>query len=105
MKFIIHENRLQEIMNYFLDTFLESKTFSQFDNFIVISDIGDFDNENYTYPEHMEYDYEDGRLWISLFFLNYFIDTFGVKDFEVAQKYISDWFEGKFNVKVKYTQS
>lgn len=104
MRYLISENRLQEIMNYFLDTFLESKTSSQFDNFIVISDIGDFDNENYTYPEHMEYDYEDGRLWISIIFLDYFKDTFGIKDSEAAQKYISDWFSNKFGVKINYVQ-
>jgi len=45
----------------------------------------------------------DGRLWINRKFLLAFVDLFGF-DVIQAQEIISDWFEKRFNVVVKFQE-
>ena len=52
----------------------------------------------------MEYDYEDGRLYINSSFGHGFSDLFFNND-EEAYKFMSEWFENKFDVFVEYTQT
>ena len=52
----------------------------------------------------MEYDHTDGRLWVNSSFGRGFSDLFFPNDDE-AYKFISEWFEWKYGVDVKFTQS
>ena len=52
----------------------------------------------------MEYDSEDGRLYVD----NKFLKDFGLTYFaneDEAEPVIKDWFENEFEVKIKYIQS
>ena len=48
----------------------------------------------------MEYDSEDGRLYIDNDFLNKFTSWFPL-DMEQSKSFIKDWFEDMYNVKIK----
>ena len=87
-------------MTNYLDSFLESKSVQYHDNFILISEkvFGDEDN----WVDFMEYDYQDGRLWISNNFKKFLHDLFGKSVLDLIP-FITKWFEQKFNVEVKYT--
>ena len=88
-------------MTNHLNQFMDSRDVSKFDNFIIISEtdeLYDFNNVS------IEYDYEDGRLFIDEYFLKDFVSWFPL-DEEGSQEFIKDWFEKTFNVNVKYTQS
>ena len=49
----------------------------------------------------MEYDSDDGRLYIDNDFLNKFSIWFSL-DMEQIKEFIKDWFEDMYNVKIKY---
>jgi hypothetical protein len=49
----------------------------------------------------MEYDYSDSRLWMDTNTVNNFITWFPISRPE-AKKFIKDWFENTFNVKISY---
>jgi len=87
-------------MTNHLNQFMNSRDVSKFDNFIIISET----DELYDFNDvSIEYDYEDGRLFIDEHFINDFISWFSV-GVESAEDFIKDWFEETFNVKVEYTQ-
>jgi hypothetical protein len=52
----------------------------------------------------MEYDSEDGRLYVDNKFLKDFSFTYFANEDEV-EPVIKDWFENEFEVKIKYIQS
>jgi len=49
----------------------------------------------------MEYDYEDGRLYVNKYFRNHIMDLFN-KSLEESNSLFKDWFEYKFGEKVEY---
>ena len=102
MKVIITENKLRKLQINHLDETLRGGV-SKYDNFIIIYyyDTADdyFDSEVL-----MEYDSEDGRLYVD----NKFLKDFGLTYFaneEDVEPVIKDWFENEFEVKIKYIQS
>lgn len=101
MKVIITENKLHQLQINHLNETLRGGV-SKFDNFIIIYyyDDGDdyFDSEVL-----MEYDSEDGRLYVDNKFLKDFSFTYFANEND-AEKVIKDWFENEFGVKIKYIE-
>lgn len=89
-------------MTNHLNSFINSNNnhVSYMDNFIII--YTEHVNDNFN-DVMIEYDHEDGRLFIDEHFINDFISWFPV-GVESAEDFIKDWFEETFNVKVEYTQ-
>jgi hypothetical protein len=100
MKYIITESKLDEIRTNYLNDRVGSTSF--FDNFIIIYHPGDPDDIEDGII--MEYDYEDGRLYINSNFGHSFSDLFFQND-EEAYKFMSEWFENKFSVVVEFSQT
>lgn len=102
MKVIITENKLHKLQINHLDNTLRGGV-SKFDNFIIIyyyDTADDYEDSEVL----MEYDFEDGRLYVD----NKFLKDFGLTYFpneDDAQSVIKDWFENYFGVKIKYIQS
>lgn len=102
MKVIITENKLHQLQINHLDETLRGGV-SKYDNFIIIYYYDTFDD--YEYSEIlMEYDSEDGRLYVDNKFLKDFSFTYFANEDEV-EPVIKDWFENEFEVKIKYIQS
>ena len=97
MKYIITENRLNDFMTQYLDSWLSSKNSYDYDQFIIIEDMEDTDDNNV----NMEYDNEDGRLWFYMDFRKNLMDLFN-KNTEQINQFVKEWFEHKFGVEVKY---
>ena len=102
MKYIISESRLIEFMNDYLDSLLEEKIVSRMNPYIVISDNLESDNEEWR--DIMEFDRNDGRLWVHHEFLKQFDDLFG-RGPQESMNIITNWFEHHFDVKSKYQES
>jgi hypothetical protein len=100
MKYIITESKLDEIRTNYLND--RGGPTSFFDNFIIIYHPGDPDDIEDGII--MEYDYEDGRLYINSNFGHSFSDLFFQND-EEAYKFMSEWFENKFSVVVEFSQT
>lgn len=96
MNYLVTHPQLRKFMTEYLNDFLNHCSVSEFDSFIVI----DYDYE-YSDDIAMEYDSDDGRLFIDKNFLDKFSIWFPL-DMEQAKKFIKDWFEDMYNVKVKY---
>jgi len=104
MKYILSESRLKEFILNYLDTFVESNVVYESGPFFFIGQpSGDVDDYG-VIPQYMEYDFTDGRLWISKTFKNDFILLFPLTN-EQAEEIIVPWFENKFNVEVKFVES
>jgi hypothetical protein len=72
-------------------------------NFIIIY-FPDFEDEYENPLTLMEYDYDDGRLWIEPEWFKYqFLNRFGL-NFEKGTDIITEWFENYFGVKVKFVE-
>jgi len=101
MKIIISENKLRELQLQYLNGFLGH--ISNFDNFIVIyyPNYGDDDFES---DVLMEYDYEDGRLYIDKTFYTNFAKIYFPND-DDAQPFIKHWFENEFGVDIDFMDS
>ena len=99
MKYIIAENRLHDLMTSYLDSLLEYKIVSRVDNFIVISD--NVESDDNQWRDIMEFDRGDGRMWVNREFLKEFNDIFG-RGYIESLNFITEWFENKYNVKSKY---
>lgn len=100
MKFVINEHRLDKLILDFIDDYIRN-TFerSDLDNFIVY-----YINE-YEYDDvKIEYDSEDGRLYIERDFLMLISDMFGLTP-EEGQHKIKEWFEFKEGITPKYLHS
>lgn len=101
MKYIITENKLKQVMVRYLDDYMENNPVSKFDNFIIISQP---DQNGEDFYAAIEFDEEDGRLWIEMEFAKHLMDLFG-QTLESLQEIIKEWFENKFDVEVLYVQS
>ena len=74
---------------------MDSKKIIEFDRFIVLEDpYGDPDNE-----VDMDYDGEDGRLWVRQSLFDLLMDLFCKSDVETLD-FIGKYFEYKFGVQV-----
>ena len=94
---IIKENRLNEFMTQYLDSWLLTKHSYDFETFIIIENILEEDYDSII----MEYDNSDGRLWFNKDFRRNLMDLFN-KSSEEINHFVKEWFEHKFDVEVKY---
>jgi hypothetical protein len=105
MKFTISENKLkdlkQKLVKYkmsYLDSYVNSSTVRKFDSFIVIENpSNDWDFEE----PHMEYDYEDGRLYVNKELRHTFSSMFGDSR-EESDILFKRWFEDRFGVEIAF---
>jgi len=82
-------------MTLYLDSWVDSKKIIEFDRFIVLEDpYGEPENEI-----DMEYDGEDGRLWVRQEVFEILLGLFGRGD-EETLGFIRKYFEYKFGVQV-----
>lgn len=101
MKVIITENKLHQLQINHLNETLRGGV-SKFDNFIIIY-YYDTADDYFDSDLLMEYDFEDGRLYVD----NKFLKDFGLTYFaneNDAEQVIKDWFEKEFDVKIKYIE-
>lgn len=95
MKYIITESKLDMLMTEYLNDWVDSKKIIEFDRFIALEDIdGEVMNE-----VSMEYDGEDGRLWVRQELFSLLVDLFGKGENETLE-FIGKYFEYKFGVQV-----
>jgi len=100
MKYIISENRLNEIMTEYLNGWAESRTVYRNDPFIVIEEPN---HEVEDWDVIMEYDITDGRLYVSKRITKLLIDLFGKNEIDV-RVFVAEWFGKKFNVDVEFVE-
>jgi hypothetical protein len=95
MKYIIKENKIDMLMTEYLNTWVGSRRLIEFDRFIVLEDPhGEEGND-----VDMEYDGEDGRLWVRQQLFDTLVDLFGKGEDETLE-FIGKFFEYKFGVQV-----
>jgi hypothetical protein len=95
MKYIIKESKLDMLMTDYLNTWVSSRRLVEFDRFIVLEDPnGEPENDI-----DMEYDGEDGRLWVRQELFSTLVDLFGKSEDETLE-FIGKYFEYKFGVQV-----
>ena len=101
MNYLVTYPQLRKFMTEYLNDLLNQFSVSEIDSFIII-------DYNYDEPDEysiddiaMEYDSDDGRLYIDNDFLNKFSIWFSL-DMEQIKEFIKDWFEDMYNVKIKY---
>jgi hypothetical protein len=99
MKYIITESRLNDFITQYLNSWADSRYINNFDTFITITSRDD--DEYIDEGVDMEYDYEDGRLFVNKRFKNHFMDLFN-KTTDEANTYFKNWFEYKFGEKVEF---
>ena len=102
MKVIITENKLLKLQTDVLNNLLGGNV-SEFDNFILIY-YPDGQGDEGISEIMMEYDSEDGRLYIDKSFLDNFAKVYVPKE-DDAPFIIQDWFENYFGVHIKYIQT
>lgn len=102
MKLIITENKLRDLQINYLNTVLYH--YSEFDNFKILYYPNSYNEDGSDGEVMMEYDYEDGRLYIDQSFLNNFANTYFANE-DDAPIVIGKWFEDKFGDKVEYIES
>jgi hypothetical protein len=100
MKYIITETKLNDIRKDYIENRIGSD--HDFEEFIIVN--YPFRGDDEDDEVMMEYDHTDGRLWVNSSFGRGFADLFFPND-EEAYKFISEWFEWKYGVEVKFTQS
>ena len=84
------------LMTEYLDSWVDSRKLIEFDRFIVLENPnGEEEND-----VDMEYDGDDGRLWMRDSLLNTLIDLFGKSHIE-TMVFVGKYFEYKFGVEVK----
>jgi len=101
MKIIITENKLRDLQLQYLNSSIGST--SDYDNFIIIYYPTGHDDD-YDSEIMMEYDSEDGRLYIDKSFLNNFAKVYFPNE-DDAGPFIKNWFEHQYGVEIKYIQS
>ena len=101
MNYLVTHPQLRKFMTEYLNDLLNQFSVSEIDSFIII-------DYNYNEPDEysidniaMEYDSDDGRLFIDKNFLDKFSIWFPL-DMEQIKEFIKDWFEDMYNVKIKY---
>jgi hypothetical protein len=100
MNYSISELRLHQFIKNYLDKFFNQKIFFNTDSFLTYSE----EEANEQWSDIMEYDFEDGRLWINKEYIEYFSDLFG-QDTEFVKEFLADWFTNKHNVEIKFIES
>jgi hypothetical protein len=96
MKYIIKESKIDMLMTDYLNTWVSSRRLIKFDRFIILEDPnGEPEND-----VDMEYDGEDGRLWVRQELFSTLVDLFGKGNVETLD-FIGKFFENKFGVEVK----
>lgn len=98
-KYIVPKGMLHDLMSNYLNDKLGPNQ-SMFDSFIVLYKSSDNDEEGCI----IEYDYDDGRLYIDRTFLEFFSRLFPTDEDESMQ-FIKDWFERRYDVKINYCQA
>ena len=101
MNYLVTYPQLRKFMTEYLNDLLNQFSVIEIDSFIII-------DYNYDEPDEysiddiaMEYDSDDGRLYIDKNFLDKFSIWFPL-DMEQIKEFIKDWFEDMYNVKIKY---
>ena len=95
MKYIIKESKIDILMTDYLNTWVGSRRLIEFDRFIVLEDpYGEEEND-----VDMEYDGEDGRLWVRQQLFDTLVDLFDKGENETLD-FIGKYFEHKFGVQV-----
>jgi hypothetical protein len=99
MKYIISQQRLNNFILEYLDNWVKGNNVNGFDMFITITSrdiFDDFEDEIY-----IEYDYEDGRLFVDEQIRKHFMGLFN-KDKDDLDNILKTWFENKYGVDIKY---
>lgn len=101
MKYIISENRMNEIMTEYLNGWAESRTSYRNSPFIIIEEPSNeiLDDWDIT----MEYDMTDGRLYVSKKITKHLMDLFGKNEKE-TRDFVGKWFENHFDVEVEFIE-
>ncbi len=103
MNYLVTHPQLRKFMTEYLNDLLNQFNVIEIDRFIVI----DYNNpipDPYSIDDIvMEYDSNDGRLYIDKNFLDKFTSWFPL-DMEQSKSFIKDWFESVYNVKIKYVE-
>ena len=99
MKYIISEHKLDKLIFEVIDDYLKFKNRHSFDSFIIYSEVNNNDDD-----PTIEYDYEDGRLFINKNFVMLIADMFGLTP-KQAQLKIYDWFALTEDVFPEYMES
>jgi len=97
LKQIIKENKLNDFITQYLDSWLSTKHSYDYDQFIIIENLFEEDYDSII----MEHDNSDGRLWFDKNFRKNLSDLFN-KSTEEINYFVKEWFEHKFDVEVKY---
>jgi len=100
MKYIISENRLNEIMTEYLNGWVESRLVYRNSPFIIIEEQSDEVGE---WDIIMEYDTTDGRLYVSKRITKHLMDLFGKNEVDV-RVFVGEWFGKKFNVDIEFVE-
>ena len=95
MKYIITESKIDMLMTDYLNNWVDSKKLIEFDRFIVLENPNGEENNEV----EMEYDGEDGRLWVRQELFSLLVDLFGKGENETLE-FIGKFFEYKFGVQV-----
>lgn len=100
MNYLVTYPQLRKFMTEYLNDLLNQFNVIEIDSFIII-------DYNYDEPDEysiddiaMEYDSDDGRLYIDKNFLDKFSIWFPL-DMEQIKEFIKNWFENMYNVKIK----
>lgn len=100
MNYLVTYPQLRKFMTEYLNDLLNQFSVSEINSFIII-------DYNYDEPDEysiddiaMEYDSDDGRLYIDKNFLDKFSIWFPL-DMEQIKEFIKNWFENMYNVKIK----
>lgn len=104
MNYLVTHPQLRKFMTEYLNDLLNQFSVSEIDSFIVI-------DYNYPIPDPhsiddivMEYDSDDGSLYIDNDLLDKFTSWFPL-DMKQSKSFIKDWFEDMYNVKIKYVHN
>ena len=101
MNYLVTHPQLRKFMTEYLNDLLNQFSVSEIDSFIIIDYNYDKPDEHSIDDIAMEYDSDDGRLYIDKNFLDKFSIWFPL-DMEQIKEFIKDWFEDMYNVKIKY---
>jgi len=92
------------IAEYVNDTFDGGKP-TIMDSFIIVWDYTDYGDDEYVEQPHLiEFDWFDGRLWISKDYMNRLQNLIPL-DKEIIHDIVKDCFEKKFDVEVSFVES
>ena len=100
MKYLINNSQKKHFLSKWINELKDECSISKFDNFIVLSK----EDETDWSDVFIEYDFEDGRLYIDKEFVFDNITSWVPLDINVISDFIKNWFEEEFKVEVKYVE-